>query len=229
MSKKHLKRLNTPKTWNIKRKGIKYIKRPNPGAHSFNYGMPLSVFLRDMLKLAKTNREVKNILNNQDVLIDGLKKKEVKFIVGFMDTISIPYIKEYFRILLDKKGKLNFIKINEKESKLKICKVKGKISNKNKLQINLSDGRNILVDKTDCKVGDSLLIEVPKQNIKEILKLERGAYVFLIGGKHSGSTATIEEIKDNIMKCRRKETVFETSKKYAYVIGKEKPVIELEE
>lgn len=228
MTKKHLKRLNIPKTWNIKKKGIKYIKRPYPGPHSFNYGMALSVFLRDVLNLANTNREAKHILNNNEVLVDGIRRKDDKFIVGFMDTISIPSTKEYFRVIFDKKGKLIYIKINEKESKLKICKIKGKRMHKG-LQINLSDGRNILTDKKDCKVGDSVLIEFPKQNIKDIIKLDRGSLVFLIGGKHIGSIVNVIEIKDNIMKCKTKDSEFETSKRYAFAIGKEKPLIKVEE
>ena len=40
---------------------------------------------------------------------------------------------------------------------------------------------------------------------------------------------TIEEIKDNVMKCKNKDISFETSKKYAFVIGKEKSLIKVEE
>ena len=87
-----------PKTWDIQRKGISYIKRPLPGPHGFNYGLALSVFLKDILKIAKTAKEVKNILNNHDLLVDGVKRQESKFIVGFLDVISIPTTKENFRI-----------------------------------------------------------------------------------------------------------------------------------
>jgi small subunit ribosomal protein S4e len=228
MSKKHLKRLNTPKTWNILRKGTKYIKRPNPGAHKFNYGMALTVFLRDVLKIVKTNKETKNILHNHEILIDCIKRNEVKLIVGFMDTISFPLTKEYYRIVFNNQGKLNYVKIDEKESKLKICKVIGKTMYKNKLQINLSDGKNILIDKAECKTGDSVLIELPKQVIKETLKLKNSSTAMLTGGKHTGSVVTIQEINDKIMKCKINDTVFETSTKYAYVIGNNKSMLKVE-
>ena len=228
MSKKHLKRLNTPTTWNIKRKENKYIKRPYPGAHSFNDGMPLSIFLKDLLNFAKTNKEVKNILNKQEVLIDGIKRKDSKFIVGLMDVISLPYLKENFRVILNKKGKLDIIKINESESKLKICKIIGKSVCEGKLQINLFDGRNILAEKKDCKVGDSVLVELPELKIKEIIKLENGSMVLIVDGKKSGKIAVIEDIKDNIMKCRDDEGSFETSKAYAFAIGTDKSLIKIE-
>ena len=126
MVERHLSRLATPKTWNVKRKGIKWITRPNPGSHSFKLGIPINVLLRDMLKLARTTKEVKNILNNQEVLIDGIRKKDHKQIIGLMDVISIPKIKKNFRILLSNKGKIIAIPIDDKEAKIKPAQIKGK-------------------------------------------------------------------------------------------------------
>lgn len=229
MSKKHLKRINAPKTWNIRKKENVFIKRPNPGAHGFKDGMPLSVFLRDILNIAKTNKEIKNILNKNDVLVDSVRRKDPKFIVGFMDSITIPLLKESFRVILNDKGKLDVIKIDDNESKLKICRLNGKTMYSNKIQLNLSDARNILSDKKDLAVGDSVLIDVPGQNIKDALKLDKGSLVILIGGKNIGCIATVEEIKDKIIRCKSGESVFETSKKYAFVVGKNKPVIKVEQ
>lgn len=229
MSKKHLKRLNTPNSWNIKKKENKYIKRPYPGAHSFDNGMPLSIFLKDFICVAKTNKEVKNVLNKQDILINGIRRRECKFIVGLMDVISIPYIKENFRVLINNMGKIDIIKVDDSEANVKICKINNKTIFKNKIQLNLSDGRNIISDSKDCKVGDSVLIEIPKQKIKETLKLDRGSLVLIVGGKKSGKIATVEDINKDIMKCRDKEGIFETLKSYAFVIGREKPLIKVEQ
>ena len=227
MAKRHLKRLDMPITWNITRKNLKYIKRPNPGPHSFKYGMALSVFLKK-IGVAKTEKEIKNIINKQEVLIDGVKRTESKFIVGFMDTISIPSINAYFRVIFTKKGKIDVIKIDEKEAKIKICKIKGKKMHKKGLQLNLSDGRNIFVDKKECKVGDSVLIELPK-TIKEVIKLDRDSLAILIGGKNIGKIIVIQEIKGNVMKCKQEDVVFETLKEYAFVIGKDKALVKVEE
>ena len=228
MSKKHLKRLNVPKTWDIKKKEIKYIKRPNPGAHSFNNGMALSTFLKEVMKIAKTEREVRNILTKSELIVDGKRRKDPKHVVGFLDVISIPLTKDIFRVILNKKGKLDYTKIDDKESKLKICKVIGKRSTKKGLQINLSDGKNIFSDKKDIKVGDSILIDFEKKEIKERLELKKDSLVILNKGKHIGKIVNVQEIKDNQMKCKGKDEVFETSKKYAFVVGKDKPLIKIE-
>jgi len=62
------------------------------------------------------------------------------------------------------------------------------------------------------------------------IKLEKGSTIFLIGGKHLGETGTIEDITGNkiIYKIKSNE-VFETLKKYAFVIGIDKPIIKLDE
>jgi len=58
----HLKRLNAPKMWKIKRKGLKYILKQNPGPHSLKICIPLGTLLRDVMSIATNLREVKNIL-----------------------------------------------------------------------------------------------------------------------------------------------------------------------
>jgi small subunit ribosomal protein S4e len=227
MSKKHLKRLNTPNTWNIRKKDNKYIKRPYPGAHSFDQGMALSIFMKDLLSYAETNKEVKNILNNKELLIDGVRRKEPKFIVGLMDIISIPYLKDNFRVILNKKGKLDVIKIDEKEAKTKICKIVGKKMHKNKIQINLFDGRNMISENKNCNVGDSVVIDLQTKKISNILKLERGSSALMINGKNAGKIAIIDDIKEDIIKCRGEDGVFETLKSYAFVVGVDKPLIKI--
>ena len=229
MVKNHLKRLNTPKTWDVKRKRIKFIIRPNPGAHSLDDGMPIGVILRDLLGYAKTTREVKRILQENNIIVDGIRRKDPHFSVGFMDTIKFTEIKEAFRVIINKRGKISLLKINEKESSLKPCKIKGKTKLKAKTQLNLFDGKNILIEKDDYKTGDTLLLSLPKQEIKAHLKLEKGALICLTMGSHIGEVGVVEDIMANKIKCKTKKgSVFETLKKYAFVIGKDKPIVTIE-
>tara|TARA_Y100000310_G_scaffold102154_1_gene100353 strand:- start:15368 stop:16066 length:699 start_codon:yes stop_codon:yes gene_type:complete len=232
MVKRHLKRLTAPKSWEIRKKENTFIIRPNPGMHKFSLGMPLSVVLRDLLKLANTMREVKYILNNQEILVDNVRRKENHFITGFMDTLSIPLTKKYYRILLNKKGELYMKSIKDSEAGVKPCRVIGKTILKNKkVQINLEDSRNIIVnDKVKYSIGDSLIIELPSQKVKEHITLEKGSVIFLIGGRHVGGTGTVVDIKDKkvVYKLKSGEQ-YESLKNYAFVIGKAKPSITVDE
>lgn len=222
----HLKRFYMPKTWKVKRKGIKYIVKPSSGPHSLKMSIPISVIFRDLLKYAVNLREVKNILSSHNVLIDGIRRKDHRFPVGIFDVIKIDKTKEAFRVVFDRK-KIGLLKIGENESGLKPCKITGKKKIGKKMQLNLYDGKNILVDKCDYKVGDTLVIESPKNTIKSHLKLEKGNQVYLTGGKHIGEYGSVEAISGDKIKYKSSGEVFETLKKYAFVIGTDKPVVSI--
>ena len=229
MGKAHLKRLNAPKTWKVKRKGIKFITKPSPGPHSKRMCMPLNIVLRDKLGYASTTKEIKHILLNKEILIDGKRRQELKYPLGFMDVLDIPELKEYYRMLLDNKGYLILLKIDKKEANLKPCKIMNKtILKGGRTQLNLSHGINKLVDKDSFKTGDTLVLEMPKQDVKEHIKLEKGAYVFMTGGTHVGTHGVVEEVKLHTIFFKSSSgKSYETLKRYALVIGKDKPMISL--
>ncbi|MDO8740378.1 MAG: 30S ribosomal protein S4e [Candidatus Woesearchaeota archaeon] len=227
--KKHLKRLAAPKSWPIKRKGTKFITRPLAGAHSLELGTPLTIILKDILGIAKNNKEVKHILNSKEILVDGKRRKEPRFLVGLMDVLSIPETKENFRVLLDKKGRLRLAKISEDEAKIKLSKIINKtIMCGGKMQLNLGDGRNVLVEKNDYKSNDVLVLNLPDQKIISALKFEKGASAYTTGGKHTAELAVIEEIKGDTIALNSKGKKFEAKKEHCFVVGKEKQLIKTE-
>ena len=230
MIKRHLKRLAAPRSWKIKRKGITFITRPKPGAHPLDEAISLNVILKDILKYATTTREVKKIIANKEIIVDGLRRKEHRFMVGFMDVLTIPELKVHYRMLINKKGELVLVKIDDKETKIKLCRIKNKSLVGDKIQLNLFDSRNILVDKnTDYKIGDTLVIEVPSQKIVHHLKLERGAVVFISKGKKVGSIGRIDTLGSDGVTCKKENgDIIETKKEYAFVVGKDKPLIKFE-
>lgn len=231
MGKNHLKRLTAPKSWHVERKFAKFITRPSPGAHSLSVGMSVNTLLKEKLKLARTTKETKFLLNNGEILVDKKKVNNHKFTVGFMDVISIPKIKRHLRVLIDKKGRLLMQEIDEKESNIKLCKIANKnILGKDRVQINLTDGRNITIKKNDYKAGDTLVIALPEQTVKESLPLEKKSWVILTEGKHTGVIGAIEDIsQDTVMLKTKKEGSFETLKRFVFVIGKDKPIIKISE
>src|SRR3989344_2134306 len=115
MVKNHLKRLMMPPSWQIKRKGIKFVIRPNSGPHSFDLSFPLGLIIRDVLGYAKNLREADIILQERSVFVDGIRRKDSKFPVGLMDTIRIEESNDNFRVVLNEKGKLSIIKIKNDE------------------------------------------------------------------------------------------------------------------
>lgn len=225
----HLKRYFSPKTWKIKRKGITFITKPSPGAHKINMSLPLNIILRDILGYANSNREVKFILGNRDVAVDGIRRKNFRFPVGLFDVLSLNDINEHFRIILDKRRNISLIKISAEESRIKLCKVIGKTAIKGKIQLNLYDGKNIVVQENSYKVGDVILLTLGKKNeIKEKITLDKNILVYLTGGRHMGQIGKVQDIIGNrILYKTESGDIVETLKKDVFPIGKDKPLIKL--
>ena len=99
---------------------------------------------------------------------------------------------------------------------------------KGKLQLNLYDGKNIISDKTSYKVGDSVLLSLPEHKVSKHLTLSKKSAIFLIGGKHIGSYGNVDDIINNkITYMDANSNLIQTSKKYAFVIGDGKPLINI--
>jgi small subunit ribosomal protein S4e len=228
MVKKHLKRIAAPKTWRISRKETKYITRQLPGPHTKQHSMPLSLVIRELIKFAKSAKDAKQIINFKDVFVDKKKRTEEKHPVGLMDIVEFPQVEERFRILLDSKGKLCAVKAADKEAATKLLRIEAKTKLKGgKIQLNMSDGRNLPAEKDIYKVGDTLQISLPDQKILEHFKLDKNMTVLLIGGKHSGMIAKTEEIgKDNIIIKTAKNQRSEMMKRHAFIVGADKPALE---
>ncbi|MCW1300913.1 MAG: 30S ribosomal protein S4e [Candidatus Nanoarchaeia archaeon] len=228
--KRHLKRLSAPSTWIIERKTYKFTVRPSPGRHKLERCMPLLLILRDILKLVKNAREGKRILNAGEVLVDCVPRKDYKFPVGFMDLLEIPKLKLIYRIGIDRKRRIKLIEIPEGERNLKICKIIGKRRLKGRrLQLNLHDGRNVLVDYNLSKLyhtQSSLLLQLPSQQIVKYIPLEEGSLVLVLGGEHSGKLARVEGISGKSLNLRDEEgKSFTASIENVIAVGKEKPEV----
>ena len=228
--KNHLKRLAMPRTWVIKRKGNVFLTRPSPSGHGLSFSLSLNAVLRDFLKYAKTTKEVRRILQEQEVFVDTRRKKDHRQALGFLDVLSIPALKVSYRLVFTQRGTLVPIKIDSKEETLKICKLTKKTLLKGGvMQLHFHDGKNLLLPKQDKEtyhVGDSVLFDLKKGKIMKRLPFEKGMLVLLVGGSHVGTIGKVTDIVGD-------ELVFEsasgddskTLKSYAFVVGKETPLI----
>lgn len=222
---RHLKRVSAPRTWNVLRKTTKYITKPLPGPHRLEESLPVVIVLKQ-LGHVKTNAEAKKLLRAHQVLVDGRRVSDNKAQVGILDTLALPASQEYYRFVFDAKGRLQFIPISKEEAGVKPCKVVDKRMLKGgKLQYNLSGGRNILADKNLASTGDTLLIEVPGQKVVEKITFEKGALVYLLGGKHIGKVGVLDKVENGEITLVADGQSVTTAKKHAIVIGKNKPVV----
>jgi small subunit ribosomal protein S4e len=208
----HLKRLRMPKTWPLTRKGEKFVVTPSPGPHAKMECMPLRVILRDLLGFASNAKETREILSKGNLLVDKKPRASSRFPIGIMDVIEIPDAKKHFRMIITSSG-LDIHEIPESEATKKLCKIEGKTTLKKGLQqLNLHDGRNILVKKDAYKVGDSITISIPDQKILKHHRLEKGAYCLITSGRNIGTQGRIKEIEEKQHMLEKSTVTIDTPK-----------------
>lgn len=226
--KTHIKRMAVPKTWPIERKKLTFVTRPFPTISS-DIGLPIGYVFRDLLKVASNMKEVKTILNNNYIFINGVHVKKIKHVLGFMDVLTIKDTNEHYRLLFNKMGKLHLQRIEENESKLRPNRIiKKTLLPKGKLQLNFMNGYNIIVDRKDLKVGDVLLLEMPSKKINEVLRLEKNSPVFLFAGNHIGKVGSVVDFDTKEVVVKVGKDQIRTKRAYAFVIGKDKPLIKID-
>ncbi|MDG6220707.1 MAG: 30S ribosomal protein S4e [Candidatus Thermoplasmatota archaeon] len=230
---KHMKRLTSPRSWVVRRKDATWSTKPRAGPHSIEMSIPLSTAIRDYLGYADTQREARHIIGSAKILVDGKPVRDHKRPVGLMDVVSIPETKENFRMLFDKNGKLRLIKIDAKNAEWKLARIENKTTVKGgKIQLNLHDGRNILLSDNKYETGDVLKIALPSQEILDSYKLGKGNLAMVIGGAHLGNVSTIvsyevtQTVRDNPVVFK---DGFSTGKKNVFVLGKTTPEVKLPE
>lgn len=249
MAKNHMKRLRVPAFWRVPKKHAKFATKPRPGAHKKLESIPLLVVVRDILEMADTMGDAKKIIKMGEVFVDGKYRKDHKYPAGLMDVVSVPKMKMDYRVVATNKG-LELIKIPHGETKQKLVKIvnkrsikrigKGPAAGKKKqshtFQLNLHDGRNMIVDSNqgkDYSAGDTLIVDLPSQKISNHIKLEKGALILIVKGKNIGLTGKVKDIMETKTKeptkviCDLGHDKLEVIKDYVFVVGKDKPVLKI--
>lgn len=244
-SKKHMKRLASPRLWQIHRKETKWTPRTRPGPHPLKRSIPLQIIMRDMLGYATNIKETKKILTEGNVIIDGVVRRDLRFPVGLMDVIEIKKINEFYRVLPHPRKELILHEISEEEAAFKLCQLTNKATvRKGNIQLTFHDGRNILVKVQDptnpvedtFKTRDAIQLTLPNQEIINHIKFEEDKLAIIRGGKNAGLVGRVKEIEKRIGYHASVVTLentqgesFKTALEYVFPIGEDEPIISLPE
>jgi len=188
----HQKRITIAKTWFVPRMTSKYIAF---SMSDMEKSLPLIVAMRDILKLVKIKKELKLLLNSKQIFVNGKIVRETNYPVHLFDSLSMPAVGKFYRTILKDK-KISFKEISEKESAERAYKVIGKkILSGKRIQINLSEGKNI-ISSEKINTGDFIVLDNLKNKIKSIKQLKEGEEVIITAGKHIGKTGKIKKIEE---------------------------------
>jgi len=118
----HLKREQSPKNWPIERKGTTYVVRPN---YNINNGIPVLIIIRDILKFAKTRKEVKRAMNARQILLNNKVIFDENSNAVLFDVITIKTPKnnppeKNYKIIIGKNKKFDVEEITDATAGYKI-------------------------------------------------------------------------------------------------------------
>jgi len=231
----HLKRLNAPDSWHISKKTTKFVTKTSAGPHNAN-AMPIAVWLRDRMGFARNMKEIKQILSQRDVIINGRPCTDPKMGIGIFDIISLPKIGKYYRIQRDEHGRHASVEISPEDAKIRLSKVRNKtIVSGGRVQLNLRFGANVIAENI-YKPEDTVVLSLePETRFKIIdhFPFAKGNVAMVTGGRHSGKVARIVDIIKTTGSVPNKVILeeietkgqFDTITPYIYMIGREKPAI----
>ena len=208
------------------KKTKRFVYRPKPGKHTGKTTISIGFVLKNLLNLADNTREVKYIINNRELVVDKRQVKDHRLPVGMFDIIEIPKLNKAYKIYYGFNGAYYLKEVEKSDAKFKICKIiSKKITSKNNIQLVTNDGRVLITTNLAYKPKATIKLDLEENVIKEYYPLEVGREVFVIGGKHIGSVAKIEEIKLSTMtrpmliKLKQDGVDFETIEKNIIVIN----------
>ena len=198
--------------------------------------------MRDLLAIVDNHKEAKKLIGLGYLKVDGKVIREKSYPVGLMDVLSIDKMDKYYRILPDSHHGLILHEISEEESNFKLCRINNKTTVKGgHIQLNLHDGRNILIRIQDPKTPkediykrmDVLKISIPEQEIHKILRFKENNIAIIMSGKNIGQVGKIINIlkrfgpKASTVSIQHNGDHTETLYDYTFIIGEENTEIDL--
>tara|TARA_Y100000310_G_scaffold345132_1_gene462069 strand:- start:3097 stop:3669 length:573 start_codon:yes stop_codon:yes gene_type:complete len=175
-------------------------------------GIPVLVAMRDILRHVQTRKELKKIMLEGKVEVNGVKILEQGYSLLLFDVLSLPTIKKQYRLVLTEFKKFAFEEVVAKDANSKIVKVIGKkILSKGVVQFNMRDGRNVL-SKDKVGVGDSVIINFKDKKIEKVVPISEKSEVLVIKGKHLGHRGKVVKVSGNEVNVSLGENEFNLNK-----------------
>ncbi|KAF7477368.1 Hypothetical predicted protein [Marmota monax] len=189
--KKHLKRVAAPKHWMLDKLTGVLAPCPSTGPHKLKQCLPLIIFLRNRLKYALTEDEVKKTCMQRFIKIDGKVRTDITYPAGFMDVISIDKTGENFCLIYDTKGRFAVHRITLEEAKYKLCKVR-------KIFVGTKGIPHLVThDAGTIRYPDSLIlngtiqIDLETGKITDFIKFDTGNLCMMTRGANVGRIGVI--------------------------------------
>jgi small subunit ribosomal protein S4e len=229
-----VKRQRAPSFWKVRRKHGQFVVRARPGPHPKAVCYPLGILLRDVLSVGQTMDEVKGILNDGKVSVDGVVRRAIGWPVGLMDTIELIPLSQTFRLVPKNRNLLVPVLLSKQSEKsLKLLRVTLKKTIKgNKTQYGFHDGMTLVLTE-QYSVGDTCLVDLSNNQIKSHMILKKDSIVLVTKGENAGAIGKIEEIREGLFSLPKRTVVsfgdrsVEIPVQMVMSVGDKEPIIQV--
>lgn len=186
---RYMKRLSTPRFFGLARKRIRYTTKPNPGRHTLERCVSLSLAVK-MMGDARTTSESDKAIKSGEAKVNGRAILEPKYPVGLSDTVTAGG--KSSNIWINAQGKISL-----SEAALPVYKIVGKyVAPGGKHMMRLHDGRTLpATDK--AAVNDSVVVKDGR--VEKGLALHDGAACEIIDGVHVGTKGKVVQLNKGTM------------------------------
>lgn len=220
-----------PTAWPTFRKTQTFATRPNPGSMKRKYVVPVSVFLRDVLKVVYTTKEAKYAVYKKYILINGEVVQDIRAPIGLFDVVEITKLNKKYSFIFDTKGRIKIIEIKDSN-------IYTKVTNKTlirggKVQINTLSGFNILVDVKEAKKIDTnstIVVDTKTRKISSVLPLAQKSQVYIMDGKYKGLFGIVKDfthyngVAPDLVQLEIDGVDHLTAKKYCFVVDSKRRI-----
>lgn len=183
----HLTRNEISRVMPVPRKGTRYIARPR--SHVMESVTVLAA-VRDMLHLARTAREVNEMIKDKKLKINGRVVRDSREPLVLM---SIFEADKVYRVHLLPTGRFT---LEPTKTTHRIGKViSRRLVAKGAVQVNLSDGTNF-ISKEKISIGDSVELDTSMKILK-VIPLREGSKVLIRSGRNRGTVGTVSRVHGN--------------------------------
>ncbi len=226
--KKSEKRLVTAKTSRLLRKKNKWAAKTRCGTHRKKDSVSLAYVLRDILGAASNAREVKRILHEGAVKVNGKARRDKNFSVGLFDVLSIEKENKNYLAVYDSKRRIELKETGKEHATFRLAKAEFKrAAKKGKIQVTASDGTTVFQGKGKISGGDTIKLKLPDNKVLGVYPLEKNARAFISGGRHTAAVGNVKEIipgtarREKMFEVRQGKNSFRVSAKNIMAIGEE--------
>lgn len=181
----HLTRAEITMKVPIMRKGTRYIARPL--SHT-NLGVSVLSAVRDMLHLAHTAKEVKEMIKDKAIKINGRVVRDYHEPICLLSLFEAG--KKYKLVILPT-GRFSLELTTDTKRIVKI--INKKALNGKVIQLNGHDGTNVN-SKEKVSVGDSVEVDM-NNKLTRVIMMEKGKKVLIESGRNKGTIGTIATIE----------------------------------